>query len=78
MLGPSLRAWSGCGMGFDEQTVGAGGQGRPGQHRRKFALARRLVAAAAGQLHGMRGVENTGKPNDCMIGIERMSATRLL
>ncbi len=48
-------------MRLDEQAVRADRQRRAREHRRKFALARRLVAAAAGQLHGMRRVKNNRK-----------------
>ncbi|SVA66416.1 uncharacterized protein METZ01_LOCUS119270, partial [marine metagenome] len=45
-------------VGLDEQPVGPRCKSRPGQHRGKLALARRAVAAAAGQLHRVGGVEH--------------------
>ncbi len=45
-------------MRLNEYAIRAGRQGRACQHRRKFALARRLVAAAAGKLHRVCGVED--------------------
>src|SRR5258707_2143846 len=45
-------------MGLDENAVTAGGRRRAREHRREHAVAARLVAAAAGPLHGMRGIEN--------------------
>ena len=58
MFGPSLSARSGSGCVSKNKSVGAGGQGAPGQDRRKLALPRRLVPAPAGQLHRMSRIEN--------------------
>src|SRR6185369_4223937 len=55
---PVAEGFIGGGVGFDEQAVGADGQGSAGEDRGEFALAGRLVAAAAGQLDGVRGIEN--------------------
>ncbi len=49
-------------MRFDEQPVCARGERAARQHRREFTLAARPVAAAAGKLHGMRGVKNHREP----------------
>ena len=82
MFGPSLNARSGLRMRFDEKAVRARRQRGAGQHRRKFALAGRFVAAAAGQLHGMRRVKNHREPealhdwNRAHVGHEIVVAER--
>src|SRR4051812_45891863 len=40
-------------MGFDEDAIGAGGEGAAGEDGSELALAARFVAATAGQLHGV-------------------------
>ena len=45
-------------MGLEENSVCAGSQSAAGQDGSEFALAAGFVATAAGQLHGMGGVED--------------------
>ena len=48
-------------MGLEENSVCAGGQRAPRQHRREFSLATGLVTAGAGQLDRVSRVKNHRK-----------------
>ena len=78
MFGPSLKARSGLRVGLDEHAVGPRRHRATGQHRREFALAARAVATARRAIapNGWRR-RSPGSQTARMIGIERMSATRL-